>query len=392
MALHKLTALKVDRLKKPGRYGDGGGLWLNVSKAGTKSWVFRFMINGRSREMGLGAVHTVSLKMARDKAHEARVMLDADKDPLAARDRRRAVQADQRTFRQCAEAYLEAHESKWSNTKHRWQWENTLKRFAYPVFGDLLVAEIEISHVERALKPIWTTKTETATRLRGRIEAVLAWATVKGYRKGDNPATWKNNLDKLFPAPSEVRKVQNLPALPYADLPKFIVQVREQPGIAARALEFAILTAARTGEIIGAKWPEIDFDNQLWTVPADRMKAGKEHRVPLTERALAILREMENLKESDFVFPGGRKGKPMSNMAMNQLLKRMEVNGITVHGFRSTFRDWAAETTDHPREVQEHALAHRLPDKVEAAYQRGDLLEKRRVLMNDWMNFAEGRA
>jgi len=391
MAIHKLSAAGVEKQQKPGRYGDGGGLWLQVTKAGTKSWLFRYMIEGRAREMGLGALHTVSLKKARAKAQRCRELLDEDVDPLEDRERQRAAQQKSKTFEDCTRAYLEAHESKWSNDKHRWQWENTLRRFAFPVIGKLPVSEINVHHVERILKPIWQTKTETAVRTRGRIEAVLAWAKVKKYCDGENPATWTNNLDKLLPAPSEIRKVENLAAMPYADVPEFIARLRQREGIASRALEFTILTAARTTETIGAQWAEIDLYAKTWTVPAERMKAGKEHVVPLPDRAVEILREMESVKSSEWVFPGWRRGEPLSNMAMLSAIKKgMGIKGITVHGFRSTFRDWVADKTDFPREVAEHALAHKLPDKVEAAYQRSTLIDKRRELMAAWAEYLGG--
>lgn len=391
MAIHKLTAAAVEKKKAPGRYGDGGGLWLHVAKSGTKSWVFRYMIDGRSREMGLGALHTVSLKKARLKAQACRELLDDDVDPLEDRERRRAATRQSKTFADCTRAYLDAHGDKWRNEKHRWQWENTLARFAFPVVGNMPVSDITVQHIVKILEPIWKTKNETAVRTRGRVEAVIAWARVMGFCEGDNPAKWTNNLDKLLPAPSEVRKVQHLASMPHAQVPEFVAKLRQQPGIAARALEFTILTAARTNETIGATWSEIDLDAATWTVPADRMKAGKDHVVPLSDRAVEILREMEGVRSSDWVFPGWKKGNPLSNMAMLTVIKKaMAMRGVTVHGFRSSFRDWVADATDFPREVAEHSLAHQLPDKVEAAYQRSTMFDKRRELLTAWADFTGG--
>jgi len=271
--------------------------------------------------------------------------------------------------------------------KHKEQWPNTLNTYAGPVFGSLPVQAIDVGLVMKALEPIWQTKPETASRLRGRIEAVLDWATAREYRKGENPARWRGHLDKLLPARSKVRKVEHHSALPYDELADFIVALRGQEGVASRALEFLILTAARTGEVIGARWDEVDLEEKIWVVPAARMKAGREHRVPLSAAAVAVLEEMSEIRESDFVFPGGKKGKPLSNMAMLAVLKRMERSELTAHGFRSSFRDWAAEQTNFPHEVAEMALAHTVGDKVEAAYRRGDLFQKRQQIMEAWARF-----
>ncbi len=389
----QLSALKVDRLKTPGYYLDGGGLYLQVSKAGTKSWIFRFTLNGRPREMGLGSRHILSLADARERASVCRKLLLDGVDPIEARNQRRSearlTAARSMTFANCATAYIEAHRSGWNNAKHVSQWENTLATYAGPVFGSLPVQAVDTHLVTKALQTIWTAKPETASRLRGRVEAVLDWAKVRGLRTGDNPARWRGHLDKLLPKRSKARGVRHHAALPYVNMGAFMIELREQPGIAARALEFTILTAARTGETTGATADEFMLDQKLWTIPASRMKAGIEHRVPLTERAVAIVDDMHAGQHGAFVFRGGKAGKPLSNMAMLALLKRMGRPDITVHGFRSAFRDWSAEQTNYPREVAEAALAHQLDDRVEAAYRRGDLFEKRRRLMNDWSKYCD---
>jgi len=385
---NKLTPLKVSRLTDTGRYGDGGGLYLQISKWGTKSWLFRYMKDGRPRQMGLGDIQTFSLKEARERAKAARQTLADGVDPLDARqkskDAERIEAARAISFKQAAERYIKAHRAGWKSPKHADQWESTLATYAYPLFGSLPVAAVDTGLVMRVIEPIWTGKTETASRVRGRIEAVLSWATVRGYRDGDNPARWRGHLDKLLPAKTKVTKVRHQPAIPYAALPEFLVSLRAADSISARALEFTILTAARTGETINARWDEIDFDAKLWTVPGERTKSGRAQRVPLTKRAVELLKTIPRERGSAFVFPGVRKGRPLSNMAQLELLRGMKGNGFTVHGFRSSFRDWAAEQTNFPREIAEAALGHVLKDKTEAAYQRGDLLEKRRRLMSAW--------
>jgi integrase len=303
-------------------------------------------------------------------------------DPIEARRAQREQKsldaAKSMTFDACAAAYIDAHKAGWRNEKHFDQWSNTLNTYAGPVFGSLPVQAVDVGLVMKALEPIWQTKSETASRVRGRIESVLDWATVRGYRKGDNPARWRGHLDKLLPPRSKVRKVEHHPARPHDELANFVAMLRRQEGIASRALEFLILTATRTGEVIGARWDEIDLGEKVWVVPAARMKAGREHRVPLSAAAVAILEQMQEVREGDFVFPGGKRGKPLSNMAMLAVLKRIDRGDLTNHGFRSSFRDWAAERTNFPREVAEMALAHTVGDKVEAAYRRGDLFQKRR--------------
>ncbi len=389
----KLTALAVDKAKRRGYYGDGGGLFLQVSASGSKSWVFRFKEAGKLREMGLGATHTIGLAEAREKARECRRLRLDGIDPIEARkfarSRARLHATKTMTFKDCAERYIAAHRVGWRSRAHAAQWPSTLGRYVYPIFGSLPVQAIDVGLVLKALEPIWTAKPETASRVRGRIELVLDWATARGYRQGENPARWRGHLENLLPGKSNVRRVKHHAALPYVEIRDFVAQLEQQDGVAARALEFTILTAARTGEVIGANWSEMNLAERLWTVPAERMKAGKEHRVPLSEAALAILERMQAIRQDDCVFPGGKRRRPISNMAMTMTLRRMGRGDLTVHGFRSSFRDWAAEHTDFPNEVAEMALAHTVSDKVEAAYRRGDLFQKRRQLMEAWARYCE---
>jgi integrase len=390
--IHRLTAVQVKKVRKAGLWGDGGGLYLQVTDASTKSWLFRFMLAGRARSMGLGALHTVSLADARSEAARCRKLLRDKIDPIEARKAKRgeaALEAAKAiTFQQCAKGYIEAHRAGWKNAKHAQQWENTLTTYAYPVFGSLPVASVDTTLVMHCLEPIWKNKAETAGRVRGRVESVLDWATVRGYRAGDNPARWRGHLDKLLPARAKVQKVEHHAALPYEDMPAFVAALRQQTGVAARALEFTILTATRTSEVLGAVWSEINPNDRVWTIPAVRMKAGVEHRVPLCDRAMKILKGL-GPPSGRYVFPGQRLRQPLSNMAMLMLLKRMQYESLTVHGFRSTFRDWAAEKTNTPHEVCEMALAHAIGNKAEAAYRRGDLFERRRTLMADWQRYCE---
>lgn len=388
--INKLSDAKVRSEREPGYHGDGGGLWLQVSRTGTKSWVFRYTRHGHTHDLGLGSYLYVSLATARDKAAEFRAILGRGEDPKSERQAAKANSVTRMTFDQCAEKYIAAHSDGWKNPKHAEQWKATLKTYASPVIGNLAVANIDTQHVVRILEPIWTTKNETASRVRGRIERILSWAKTRNLRSGDNPAAWRNHLDTLLPKPSAVQETAHHEALPYVAINAFIQDLREQPGVAPRALEFTILTAARTGEVIGAKWSEIDLVNSVWTVPASRMKAGKEHRVPLSRRAVEILKRMGRSGNEDcYVFQGWSEDRGLSNMAMLKVLKKMGRADITVHGFRSAFRDWAGEQTHHAREVIEHALAHQLKDKAEAAYQRGTLFEKRRGLMGDWAVYIE---
>lgn len=389
--LGRLTALGVTQAKRRGYYADGGGLYLQITASGSKSWVFRFKERGRLREMGLGPLHTVGLAEARQRAHECRKARLDGRDPIEVRrgERLNATLEAARaiTFKGCAERYIAAHRAGWRNAKHAAQWTATLERYVHPCFGALPVQAVDVSLVLKAVEPIWTKKPETATRVRGRIEAILDWASARGYRRGENPARWRGHLENLLPSRVKVRRVEHHPALPYGDIGRFIAGLREQEGVAARALEFAILTAARTGEVIGARWNEISTKDRVWTVPAERMKGSREHRVPLSGASLTILDEMATLRSSEFVFPGMKAARPLSNMSFLMLLRRMERRDLTAHGFRSTFRDWAAERTGFPAEVAEMALAHAVAGKVEAAYRRGDLFEKRRQLMESWATF-----
>lgn len=387
--LNRLAPVDLKNLNKRGYYSDGGGLYFRVSEFNTKSWAFRFTQAGKSREMGLGAFPDVSLKEARERAAESRKQLRDGIDPIDKRQEIKsallASRASALTFEQCAAAFIAAKEAEWKNAKHGDQWRNTLSAYAYPLVGKVLVRDVGQSHIMQILEPIWTTKTETASRLRGRIENVLDYATARGYRQGDNPARWRGHLDKLLATPSKVAKVEHHPALPYPEIGSLMAELRKHTGLGARALEFAILTAARSGEVRGATWAEIDLDSGVWTIPAERMKAGKEHRIPLSAEAVQLLRNLPRMNEFSLAFPSV-KVKELSDMTLTAVLRRMN-RQVTAHGFRSTFRDWAGETTAYPREVIEHALAHQLKDKAEAAYARGTLFEKRRRLMADWAKF-----
>jgi integrase len=394
-SIGRLSPLFIKRVTKPGVYADGGNLYLQVDRGGSKSWLFRYGAGGR-RYHGLGALHTVSVAQARAKAIVCRQLLLDGRDPIdVARARRAQAQLDAAkavSFRECAQNYIKAHRAGWRNAKHAAQWEATLTTYAQPIIGELPVQAIDTALVLKVLEPIWTVKPETASRVRGRIEKILDWAKVRGYRDGENAARWRGHMDKLLPAPSKVRRVTHHAALPYTEMSGFIMSLSEQEGIAARALEYLILTAARTGEVIGARWSEIDFAKKIWAVPAERMKGGRIHRVPLSARAMSILGDMkvlasENLDDG-FIFPGSKSGMPLSNMALLMVLRRIKRGDLTAHGFRSTFRDWAAERTTFPNEVAEMALAHVVGDKVEAAYRRGDLFEKRRRLMEAWASYS----
>lgn len=389
-----LSARGVQTEKAPGMYADGNGLYLQVTPGGAKSWIFRYSMAGRRREMGLGPLALVSLAEARDKALELRKAVFIGTDPLEARKVNTAAAIASAvhaiTFRECCASYIDVMKAGWSNAKHADQWTSSLASYAYPVIGDVTVSLIDTPMVLKVLEPIWTEKTETASRVRGRIESVLDWAKVRGYRDGENPARWKGHLELILPAKGDVAPVEHHAALLYADLPAFWRKLAEQDGTGARALELCILTATRSGEVLGARWSEIDLEAQVWTVPADRMKAGAEHRIPLAEASIVLLKKLRALGTSEFVFEGQTKGKPISNMTMNATLKRMKVD-VTPHGFRSTFRTWAAEKTRFQHEVCEAALAHTQGDRVVAAYQRGDMFEKRRELMAAWADFAEGR-
>ena len=396
--IQRLTALATGRLNEPGLHADGAGLYLRVGRNGSKSWTFRFMLNGKAREMGFGSLHKVSLADARKKASDARLLLSEKQDPLTQRhlnDMQRAAAeklatARSMTFDQCAEAYIAAHEASWKNEKHRQQWRNTLATYVSPVFGNIPVQDVDTGHIVRVIEPIWNKKTETARRVRGRIEVILDWAKVRGYRTGDNPARWRGHLTHLLPARSKVRAVKHHAALPYTEVSAFIGELREIDGTAAAALEFLILTAARTSEVIYAQWAEVDLKNHVWIVPAERMKGGCEHRVPLSAAATTVLKRMKQLS-GEYVFPGRTPDSPLSNMALLMTLGRMNHGNITSHGFRSTFRDWAAERTNIPGDVVEMALAHAVESKTEAAYRRTDLSDKRRRLMEAWAEYCGKR-
>ena len=386
--VHRLSAKEVEKKRVPGYWCDGGGLYLQVSPSGTKSWIFRFSREGRAREMGLGSGLNVSLAEARAKAGDCRRLLADGIDPIEARAERSQKERLERvgtlTFSKCAARYIEANRAGWRNDKHASQWTNTLETYAGPVFGSLAVKNIDTSLVLRVLEPIWTKKPETANRVRGRMERVLDWARVMGYRNGENPARWRGHLDKLLPSALNRKTRKHHAALPYDELSAFLQSLRMQDSMTARALEFLILNVSRTGDVIGARADEVDLDKAVWTIPAARMKSGREHRVPLSTRAVEIAKAQPR---EGYLFPGMREGEPLSNMALLELLRRMGRGDLTVHGFRSTFKDWASECTSYANEVSEMALAHAVSGKVEAAYRRGDLFEKRRALMREWEKF-----
>lgn len=378
--LHKLTARRVATETKPGRHADGGGLYFSVDKEGRRRWTFMFARNGKQREIGLGSVRDVTLAQARTLASAARERLAAGQDPRSAR---REVGA---TFGECADELIKAMEPGWRNEKHADQWKMTLKVHAKSLRA-MQVDAVSTADVLAVLKPMWTNTPETAARLRGRIERVLDAAKAQGLRSGENPARWRGHLDQLL-AKRQVLSRGHHAAMPFVDVPAFVVALREREGVAARALEFALLTAARSGEVRGARWSEFDLDKAVWVVPPVRMKGGREHRVPLSDRAVTIVRAMDP-DRSEYVFPGERRAT-LSDMSLSAVLRRMNLD-CTVHGFRSSFRDWTAETTLFPNHVVEMALAHVVGDKVEAAYRRGDLFDKRRELINAWTEFCSQR-
>jgi integrase len=383
----KLTA-RAATTTKPGRYGDGGGLYLVVSETGTRKWVFRFTFGARVTEMGLGNA-AVSLAQARDKAAEARKLVASGRNPIEVKRESERVAAAKPTFGQCADALLEAKSSEWRNEKHRQQWKMTLTDYANPL-RNLPVDEVNTQAVLSVLQPVWQTKPETASRLRGRIETVLDAARAKGHiaRNEANPARWRGHLDKLLAKHQKLTRGHHA-ALPFNEVPEFVGKLRERDAVAALALEFLVLTAARSGEVLGARWDELDLEANVWTIPAARTKAGREHRVPLSGRTLAILANLEDARIGDFIFAGQKPGKPLSGMAMAMVLRRLKLAHVTVHGFRSSFRDWCGEATSFPREIAEAALAHVPGDATERAYRRGDALEKRRTLMEAWAAYCE---
>jgi integrase len=403
----ELSAIEVRNLKVKGYHFVGGvpGLILQVTETGAKSWLLRTMVGRSRREFGLGPHPSISLAEAREAARVLRTKISAGVDPteerLAAKRALAARRAKEITFADAAAKYIAANAAGWRNPKHRAQWAATLEAYAFPTIGKLSVSRIETAHVVAILEPIWTTKPETASRLRGRIEAVLDWATARGFRQGENVARWKGHLSAILPPKGKVQRVQHHPALDYRHVGAFVEALREVEGIGARALEFAILVAARSGEVRGARWGEIDFSSKVWVIPSERMKAGREHRVPLAEPVIRLLSALPRLEGSDLIFPSGQGGA-LSDMTLTAVIRRMDRartsagepgwrdnadNVVTAHGFRSSFRDWSGETTAHAREVIEHALAHQLADKAEAAYQRGTLFDKRRRLMTDWADY-----
>jgi integrase len=384
----KLTA-RAAETRKPGRYGDGAGLYLVVAPSGARKWVYRFTWQGKVTEAGLGSADGVTLAEARGKAHEARKLLEAGWNPIEAKRRAAIIDAGKPTFGKIADALVAAKESEWRNPKHRAQWRMTLETYAAPLWSRP-VDEIDTTAVLAVLTPLWQARPETASRLRGRIEAVLDAARVAGHTPSNepNPARWRGHLAHLLPKRGKLTRGHHA-AMAYADVPAFVAKLREREALAALALEFTILTSARSGEVYGARWGEVDLASKVWIIPPDRMKAAREHRIPLSERALAILEELSEARTGDFVFPGQRPGRPLSGWAMAELLRRMGQDAVTVHGFRSAFRDWAGNETHYPRELAEAALAHVVGDKAEQAYRRGDALEKRRELMAAWASYCE---
>jgi integrase len=386
--LNRLTARTIATIQKPGLYCDGGGLYLQVTASDSRTWIFRYRspVTQKLRDMGLGPLHAVGLPEARAKATTQRSLLSSGIDPIRARaeeiQRQAAEAAKAVTFQHCATAYIESHKAGWRNEKHTDQWASTIETYCKPVIGSIPVQDVDTGLVLRILEPIWAMKPETASRLRGRIENILDWAKARGYRSGENAARWKGHLNQLLPALAKKDRVKHHTAMPFIEVGAFMSKLRALSGVSARCLEFTILTAARTGEAINARPSEFDLDTATWTIPASRMKVKKEHRVPLSPRAIEIVRDMLDRK-GDYLFPGAESSRPMSNMAMLNLLERMDM----VHGFRSTFRDWAAERTAFSHEVCEMALAHTIPNAAEAAYRRGDLFDKRRKLMETWADF-----
>lgn len=386
----ELSARAVAAIKTEGRHAVGGaaGLHLRVS-AGHRGWVLRIMVGEQRRDLGLGSFPEIGLAEAREKARQMHKLVREGVDPLSTKRAQRSTlvarRATEKNFDWCVDAFLQSKADEWKNAKHRQQWENTLKAYASPHLGRLLVQDIDLQHVLLCLEPIWKTKNETASRLRGRIESVLDWAAVRKYRTGENPARWKGHLDKVLAAPMKIQKVQHHRAVPIDAMAGFMVALRGRDGLAGRALEFTILTAARSGEVRGATWQEIDLSSEVWTVPGERMKAGRQHRVPLSPAAVDLLRRLPGIGAGNLIFPG-MKDQPLSDMSLTAVMRRMKVDAVP-HGFRSTFRDWAGDRTDYPRDLAELALAHILENKTEQAYRRGDALERRRDMMTAWAEF-----
>jgi integrase len=387
-SINRLSPVAIKRLTEFGRYCDGGGLYLQIGPGPSRYWIYRYQIQGRVRDMGLGPASVLGLAEARALAAQYRLQKVMGLDPIEDRRLKRRQKnleaASAVSFEECARKLIDAKKPSWRSAKHGDQWLSTLTTYAFPHFGDLAVGTVDTNLVLKALEPIWQKKNETAGRVRERIEAVLDAARARGLREGENPARWRGHLENLLPKPSAIRRVRHHPALPYAEISNFMAALRSLKSTAALAMEFLILTATRTSETIGARWDEIDLPHGVWTIPSSRIKAGKEHRIPLPAPAITLLEKLHQHRVGPYVFPGMKSGKPLSNMALLKLLGRMGWADITTHGFRSTFRDWAAEQTNFPREVAEMALAHAIENKVEAAYRRGGLFQKREKLMAAW--------
>jgi len=386
---NKLSARFVQTVIKPGRHSDGGGLYLVVDPSGAKRWLFLFRWGGKLKELGLGGLTAVPLAQAREKASDARRLVKSGTNPIESKRAAAAALAAAKTFGEVADDLLASILPGFKNEKHKYQWQSALTVYASPL-RKLSISDVSTDDVLKVLQPIWLEKPETATRVRGRIERVLDAAKARGLRTGENPARWRGHLDQLL-ARRPNKSQQHHAAMPHEALPDFMIKLRERKAVAAFALEFAILCASRTGEIIEAQWDEIDFATKVWIIPAVRMKSGREHRVPLSDRAMEILNQAGVIRSSDFIFPGPRHGKALSNMALAMLMRRLKAEAFTVHGFRSSFRDWAGEKTTFPREVAEAALAHVIGDETERAYRRGDALEKRRKMMAAWANYLNSK-
>ncbi|MBN3726090.1 tyrosine-type recombinase/integrase [Burkholderia sp. Ac-20379] len=395
--LHRLTAMGIAKLVDPGYYADGGGLYLQITLSGSRSWVYKFMLAGRSREMGLGALSLLSLAAARKEAVECRALVKEGIDPIENRRRvqteRIAADAPGVTFKQAAQVYIADREPTWRNAKHAKQWTAILETYVYPIIGHLDVRDVNTELVVRVLQPIWMKKAETARRVRGRIKAILDAEAVLGHRTGDNPARYSDHLDRVLPRTKRRNTIKHHPALPWEEMPAFFAALRKRPKRTAQALRLLVLTATRTNEVRFARPEEFDLDARVWTIPGERMKVGVELRVPLCDEAVEIVRtQIESKSKWGWLFPGYKEERPLSNMAMLVLLRRMDRADITVHGFRSTFRDWVADCTDYPDSLAEQALAHTIRSSTVSAYRRRDMLERRRVMMEHWARYCAGES